>query len=149
MSQQIFPCSSCKRQRQNNYFPPRTVQNPMLLRGTWTCGRAHRVNQVSPEGMQPMWSPCWSRTWRNVAHREDPCWIRDKAYGGRSSREQLLWTDFSPHSPQDWGCRSWEQWHKTEHEKKGSGREAVNYFLALFLTTQIYFKWLEIKFSPS
>lgn len=121
----------------------------VFLQGTGTCGRAHIVNHVYPERMQPLWSPRWSRSWRNVAHREDPCWSSGKAKRGRSSREELLWTDFSPHCPSGRGYRSWEQGTETEQEKKGSGREVVCYFLALFLTTQIYFKCLEINFPQS
>lgn len=75
VSQQIFPCIFCKREHQNSYYPPRTAENPILeqvniSQGTGTYGRAHVVHQIYPEGMQPLWSPCWSRSWRNGAHEE-------------------------------------------------------------------------------
>lgn len=117
----------------------------IFLQGTGTCGRAHVVNQVYPERMQPLWSPCWSRAWRNVAHREDPCWSSGKPWGGRSSRDELLQTDFSPHCSSGRGYRGWEQGTETKQEKKGSEREVVYYFLALFLTIQTYFKCLEFS----
>lgn len=95
----------------------------------------------------PWRSPCRiSRfSWRPAARGKDPRRNRGKVWGGKSSREELLWTDRNlPSTP---GClgrerrqRSWERKSEGEisggWENKEGGWEGVLFYFIFFFVSQ-------------
>jgi len=69
------------------------------------------------------------------------------AWGGRSSKDNVWWTDHNPHSPSPWAARGEEvkKWEWSWAQEEGRGGEKVFKDQVLFLTILLWFDWWWIK----
>ena len=99
------------------------------------------LEQAPDKNHSPWEGPTLEQVCRKGLH---PCWSREKVWGGRSCREELLRTYHNPRSPFPWASqegrrsRSWEWRSEAEPGKKWAGWRCFSSGL-FFLTIELYF----------